>query len=108
MNYNQLTKLQFEEIMGNLTDGLWLKVVCDSVSANVFYPEFEFLIFGDCEKYQFGHLEYDEENNFQNIIIDADDIDTIHRCSISPMFDAEQIILTMFDDVRIFLETENC
>jgi len=108
MNYNQLTKLQFEEIMGNLTDGLWLKVVCDSVPVNVFYPEFEFIVFGDSKKYQFGHLEYDEENNFQNIIIDVDDICSIHRCSISPMFCAEQIILTMFDDARIFLETENC
>ena len=106
--FNQITNEQFEEIMESLTGGLWLKVVCDSVSANVFYPEFEFLIFGDCEKYQFGHLEYDEENNFQNIIIDADDIDTIHRCSISPIFNAEQIVLTMYDDVRIFLETENC
>ena len=108
MNYNQLTKLQFEEIMEEITDGLWLKVVCDSVSVNVFYPEFEFLVFESDNKYQFGHLEYDEENNFQNIIIDVDDIDTIHRCSVSPMFNAEQIILTMCDDVRIFLETDNC
>ena len=108
MNYNQLTKLQFEEIMESLTGGIWLKVVCDSVSASTFYPEFEFLVFVDSGKYQFGHLEYDEENNFQNIIIDINDIDTIHKCSISPMFDAEQIILTMYDEVRIFLETENC
>jgi len=107
MDYNQLTKLQFEEIMESLTGGLWLKVVCDSVPVNVFYPEFEFLVFNS-GKYQFGHLEYDEENNFQNIIIDADSVVGIHRCSISPMFCAEQIILTMFDDVRIFLETENC
>ena len=106
--FKQITNEQFEEIMEGLTDGLWLKVVCDSVSVNMFYPEFEFLVFGDSEKYQFGHLEYNEENNFQNIIIDVDSVVEIHRCSISPMFCAEQIILTMFDDVRIFLETENC
>ena len=105
--FNQITNEQFEEIMEQISGGLWLKVVCDSVPVNVFYPEFEFLVFNFC-KYQFGHLEYNEENNFQNIIIDVDSVVEIHRCSISPMFDAEQIILTMFDDVRIFLETENC
>jgi len=106
MEYNQLTNYQFEEIMSNLTGGLWLSVVCDTISVNVFYPEFEFLTFVD-NKYQFGHLEFDDENNFQNIIIDADNIVEIHRCPISPIFNAEQIILIMFDDVRIFLETEN-
>jgi len=85
-----------------------LKVACDSVITNHFYPEFEFLIFESGNKYQFGHLEYDEGNNFQNIIVDVDNVVEIHRCSISPMFCAEQIILTMYDDVRIFLETENC
>jgi len=107
MNYNQLTKLQFEEIMDEVSGGLWLKVVCDSVPVNVFYPEFEFLVFNS-GKYQFGHLEYNEENNFQNIIIDVDSVVEIHRCSISSMFDAEQIILTMYDNIRIFLETDNC
>jgi len=105
--FNQLTNLEFEEIMGNLTDGLWLKVVCDSVTVNVFYPEFEFLVFNS-GKYQFGHLEYNEENNYQNICIDTDNVVEIHRNKYSPMFRAEQIILTMYDDVRIFLETENC
>ena len=105
--FNQITNEQFEEIMESLTDGLWLKVVCDSVSVSTFYSEFEFLVFNS-GKYQFGHKKYDEENNFQNIIINVDDICCIHRCSISPMFCAEQIVLTMFDDVRIFLETENC
>ena len=95
--FNQITNEQFEEIMEQISGGLWLKVVCDSVPVNVFYPEFEFLVF-NFGKYQFGHLEYNEENNFQNIIIDVDSVVEIHRCSISPMF----------DDVRIFLETENC
>ena len=107
MNYHQLTKTQFEEIMENLTGGLWLNVVCDTITVNVFYPEFEFLTFADCEKYQFGHLEFDDENNFQNVIIDADDIVEIHKCPISPIFNAEQIILILIDDVKIFLETEN-
>jgi len=105
--FNQITNLEFEEIMEQISGGLWLKVVCDTVPVNVFYPEFEFLVFNS-GKYQFGHLEYNEENNFQNIIIDLNDIYEIHRCSVSPLFDAEQIILTMHDDVRIFLETENC
>ena len=107
MDYNQLTNEQFEEIMEQISGGLWLKVVCDSVSVNVFYSEFKFLVFNS-GKYQFGHLKYDEENNFQNIIIDVDSVVEIHRCFISPMFCAEQIILTLYDDVRIFLETENC
>jgi len=108
MNYSKLTKFQFEEIMEQISGGLWLKVVCDSVITNHFYPEFEFLVFGDCEKYQLGHLEYNEENNYQNICIDTDNVVEIHRNKYSPMFCAEQIILTMYDDVRIFLETENC
>ena len=108
MNYKQITNEKFEEIMEEVSGGLWLKVVCDSVITNHFYPEFQFLTFVDNSKYQFGHLKYDEENNFQNIIIDVDSVVEIHRCFISPMFCAEQIILTMFDDARIFLETENC
>ena len=100
--FNQITNEQFEEIMESLTDGLWLKVVCDSVSVSTFYSEFEFLVFNS-GKYQFGHAEYDEENNYQNLIIDIDCVAEIYRNEYS-MFFGEQIILTLIDGIQLILE----
>ena len=106
--FNQLTNSQFEEIMCNIPNGLYLKVICGDVfTTTIFYPEFEFTVFTN-NSYQFGHKEFDDENNFQNIIIDADNICTIHRCNISPLFDAEQIIVKLLDDVELILQTDNC
>jgi len=106
--FNQLTNSQFEEIMCNIPNGLYLKVICGNVfTTTIFYPEFEFTVFTN-NSYQFGHREFDDENNFQNIIIDADNICTIHRCNISPLFDAEQIIVKLLDDVELILQTDNC
>ena len=97
---NQLTNEQFEEFMLNFNDSpVWLKVLCNTVTTNVYYPEFEFLIFTEIHKYQFGHSEYSEENNYQNIIIKMDDIEAIH---ISSIFD-DEITLLMCDGVEIIL-----
>ena len=106
--FNELTNEEFEEIMEDLTCGLYLKVICGNVfTTTVFYPEFEFLCFDD-NRYSFGHKEFDDENNFQNIIIDADNICTIHRCTVSPLFNAEQIILKLLGNVELILQTDNC
>jgi len=106
--FNELTNEEFEEIMCNIPNGLYLKVICGNVfTTTIFYPEFEFTVFIN-NSYQFGHREFDDENNFQNIIIDADNICTIHRCNISPLFDAEQIIVKLLDDVELILQTDNC
>ena len=97
---NQLTNEQFEEFMESFNDTpVWLKVLCGTVNLDVYYPEFEFLIFTEIGKYQFGHLNYDEENNYQNIIIKMDDIESIH---ISSIFD-DEITLLMYDGIEIIL-----
>ena len=97
---NQLTNEQFEEFMLNFNDrSVWLKVLCNTVTTNVYYPEFEFLIFESLNKYQFGHSEYSEENNYQNIMIKIDDIEVIH----TSIFD-DQVSLIMCDGIEIILE----
>ena len=97
---NQLTNEQFEEFMLNFNDrSVWLRVLCGTVNLDVYYPEFEFLIFTEIEKYQFGYLNYDEENNYQNIMIKIDDIEVIH---ISSIFD-DEITLLMCDGIEIIL-----
>jgi len=106
--FNELTNEEFELIMEDLTCGLYLKVICGDVfTTTIFYPEFEFTVFTN-NSYQFGHKEFDDEINFQNIIIDVAHICTIHRCNISPLFDAEQIIVKLLDDVELILQTDNC
>jgi len=98
---NQLTTEQFEEFMLNFNDSpVWLKVLCGTVNLDVYYPEFEFLIFDELGKYQFGHLNYDEEINYQNIMIKIDDIEEIH---ISSIFD-DEITLLICNGVEIILE----
>ena len=97
---NQLTNEQFEEFMESFNDTpVWLKVLCGTVNFDVYYPEFEFISFTN-NTYQFGHLNYDEENNYQNIIIKIDDIESIH---ISSIFD-DEITLLMCDGIEIILE----
>jgi len=106
--FKQLTNEEFEDIMFNLNHGLWVKATYPNVlSINILYPEFAFNIFAD-DRYEFGHLHYDEENNYQNITINVADICTIHRCSISPLSNAEQIILYLIGDIELILETDNC
>ena len=97
---NQLTNEQFEEFMESFNDrSVWLKVLCGTVNLDVYYPEFEFLIFDELGKYQFGHLNYDEEINYQNIMIKIDDIEEIH---ISSIFD-DEITLLICNGVEIIL-----
>ena len=97
---NQLTNEQFEEFMESFNDrSVWLKVLCGTVILDVYYPEFEFLIFDELGKYQFGHLNYDEEINYQNIMIKIDDIEEIH---ISSIFD-DEITLLICNGVEIIL-----
>jgi len=104
MNYHQLTKLQFEEIMDELLGNIvWLEVRTDTVSKHTFYDEFEFLSFVN-GKYQFGHLEYNEEREYDNLMIRIDDILDIHRNPIAPSMGAEQIVLSMIDFTEIFVE----
>ena len=98
---NQLTNEQFEEFMESFNDrSVWLKVLCGAVNLDIYYPEFEFLIFDELGKYQFGHLNYDEEINYQNIMIKIDDIEEIH---ISSIFD-DEITLLICNGVEIILE----
>ena len=97
---NQLTTEKFEEFMLKFNDSpVWLRVLCGTVNLDVYYPEFEFISFTN-NTYQFGHLNYDEENNYQNIIIKIDDIESIH---ISSIFD-DEITLLMCDGIEIILE----
>jgi len=97
---NQLTNEQFEELMLKFNESpIWLRVLCGTVNLDVYYPEFEFLIFSEIRKYQFGHLNYDEEINYQNIIIKMDDIESIH---ISSIFD-DEITLLMCNGIEIIL-----
>jgi len=97
---NQLTAEQFEEFMLRFNDtSVWLKVLCGTVNLDVYYPEFEFLIFESLNKYQFGHLEFNEENNHQNIMIKIDNIEVIH----TSIFD-DQVSLIMRDGIEIILE----
>ena len=98
---NQLTNEQFEEFMLRFNDSpVWLKVLCGTINLDVYYPEFEFLIFDELGKYQFGHLNYDEEINHQNIMIKIEDIEEIHTSSV---FDNE-ITLLMYGGIEIILE----
>ena len=104
MNYNQLTKLQFEEIMDELLgETVWLEVRTDSVNIHVLYEGFEFLSFMN-GKYQFGFMEYDQENEYRNLLINQSDVLVIHRNPITPSMGAEQIILSMCDFTEIFVE----
>ena len=104
MDYNQLTKLQFEEIMDELLgETVWLEVRTDTVSKHTFYENFEFLNFVN-GKYQFGFLEYQEENEYKCLMINQLDILDIHRNPIAPSMGAEQICLSMYDFTEIFVE----
>ena len=104
MNYHELTKLQFEEIMGNLTDlPVWLEVRTDTVSKYTFYENFEFLSFVN-GKYQFGFLNYNEEKEYENLLINQSDILCIHRNPFAPSMNAEQICVVMVDFTEIFVE----
>jgi len=101
--YKQITNNEFEEIMDqSINKPVWLDVVSDTVSIPIQYPNFEFLVFNS-GKYQFGHAEYDEENNYQNLMIDIDCVAEIYRNEYS-MFFGEQIILTMIDGIQLILE----
>ena len=101
--YEQITNNQFLETMERLQGrSVWLKVICDTILVSVFYPDFEFLSFTN-GKYQFGHADYNEENNYQNLMIDIDTIAEIHRNKYS-MFFGEEIILTMIDGIQLILE----
>jgi len=104
MEYNQLTNLQFEEIMeGLLGKPVWLEVKTETVIVNVLYDGFEFLSFVN-GKYQFGFENYDEENEYKNLLINQSDILDIHRNSFAPSMNAEQIVLSMIDFTEIFVE----
>jgi len=101
--YKQITNDHFEEIMmQSINKPIWLDVVSDTVSIPIQYPNFEFLVFKS-GKYQFGHAEYDEENNYQNLMIDIDCVAEIHRNEYY-MYFGEQIILTMIDGIQLILE----
>ena len=104
MDYNQLTKSQFEEIMDELLGKpVWLEVRTDTVSKHTFYENFEFLSFVN-GKYQFGNLEYNEEREYENLMINQLDVLDIHRNPIAPSMGAEQVILSMVDFTEIFVE----
>jgi len=104
MNYNQLTKSQFEEIMDELLGKpVWLEVRTDTVNVNVLYDGFEFLSFVN-GKYQFGHEFYQEENEYKCLMINQLDILDIHRNPIAPSMGAEQIVLSMCCGTEIFVE----
>jgi len=98
MEYERITKDQFEEIMDKLEgQSVWLEIRTDTISASIFYEEFEFLNFTD-GKYQFGHLVYDEEHEYDNLRINQHEIVNIHRNPFAPTVNAEDIILEMNDD----------
>jgi len=104
MDYNQLTKLQFEEIMDELLGKpVWLEIRTDTVSKHTFYDGFEFLSFMN-GKYQFGFLEYNEEREYENLMIRIDDILDIHRNPIASSMGAEQVILSMCCGAELFVE----
>jgi len=101
--YERISNDQFLEIMERLQGKpVWLKVVCDTLSVDLFYEDFEFLSFTN-GKDQFGHADYNEENNYQNLMIDIDTIAEIHRNKYS-MFFGEEIILTMIDGIQLIIE----
>jgi len=98
---NQLTTEQFEKFMLKFNDkSVWLKVLCGTVNVDMYYENFEFLIFNTLNKYQFGHLDYNEENNHQNIMIKIDDIEEIH---ISSIFD-DEITLILCNGIEVIIE----
>jgi len=104
MDYHQLTKSQFEEIMDELLGKpVWLEVRTDTVSKHTFYDGFKFLSFVN-GKYQFGNLEYNEEREYENLMINKLDVLDIHRNPIAPSMGAEQVILSMVDFTEIFVE----
>ena len=104
MNYNQLTNLEFEEIMEELLgETVWLEIRTDTINIHVLYEGFEFLSFVN-GKYQFGFLEYQEENEYKNLLINQSDVLDIHRNPIAPSMGAEQVILSMIDFTEIFVE----
>ena len=104
MNYNQLTNLEFEEIMEELLgETVWLEIRTDTVSKHTFYDGFEFLSFIN-GKYQFGFLEYNEEREYENLMINQLDVLDVHRNPIAPSMGAEQVILSMCDFTEIFVE----
>jgi len=104
MNYHQLTNEQFEEIMDELLGKpIWLEVRTDTVNVNVLYDGFEFLSFVNGQ-YQFGFLEYDEENEHKDLLINKSDVLCVHRNPIAPSMGAEQIVLSMCCGTEIFVE----
>jgi len=82
---------------------VWVNIHTETVNIHRMFAEFEFLVFESGE-WQFGHLEYDEENEYQNIIIHSDDIQSIQRDEFAPTVGSEQVVLVMVDDVEIIVE----
>jgi hypothetical protein len=83
-------------------ESVWLKVFSDTIDVDILYPSFEFLHFPKIKQYQFGHVEYSEENNYQNILIDICDIAEIHKDSIFPT----QVILELIDGIQLVIESD--
>lgn len=101
--YKEISKDEFQEIMEQLTNKpVWLKVFSDCVTVDILYPSFEFLHFPKIKQFQFGHAEYNEENNYQNILIDVVDIVEIHKDIISPT----QIIIVLVDGLQLIVECD--
>lgn len=102
--YEQITHEEFEQTMEELfSKPAWLKVFSDCVNIDILYPEFEFLNLQN-NQYLFGHKDYDEALEYQNIEININDIETIHRDILS--IDEEQIILELRDGVQVVVECD--
>lgn len=109
MCYQQLNRIQFEEIMENLTgQDVWVKVVTSCLTVDINYHEFEFLVFPNTQQYQFGHLEFDDYNSYQNIMIDIENLtDKIHRSDLLLGDKAEEILLELVDGTILMIQC-NC
>lgn len=107
--FQQINRVQFEEIMNELTgQDVWVKVATDCVTVDINYPEFEFLVFTATEQYQFGHLDYNEYNSYQNIMLDIDNLtDEIHRGYRLLGEKCEEIILELIDGTKLLVNC-NC
>lgn len=106
--YEQIDHNQFKTTMEKLQNkSVWLQFQTETISLDRLFKEFEFLSFLS-ERYQLGFTDYDEENEYKKLLIRQSDIIKIQRDIILPTINAEEIILTMRDGVRLFLQTENC
>lgn len=99
-----ISKDHFKKLMEKFTgEPVWLDIHTKTVVQSTYYLEFKFLTFENGQ-YQFGHKKYNEENQYQNILIKEGNVVKIYQDTFAPTVGAEQITLILDDETELIIE----